>query len=193
MMAVVENSLELAKVSLEKGGLRPDSLTAALARAMKDNRGELVALHDQPAVAGRDRGLEAENDDRGALGQRRAQPFERASRDQRRIAERDQDVVGTGRDGIGCLQHRMRGAKPLALHEDRGVRAEPTDCRGDRLMMRRHHHRDRVALAPRNTCQYVRQQRLARDRVEHLRQRRAHSGAVAGRKHDGETGAFHGR
>ena len=44
MMAVRENSLELAKVSLEKGGLRPDSLSAALARAMKDNRSELVAL-----------------------------------------------------------------------------------------------------------------------------------------------------
>jgi len=41
---VQENSLELVKASLEKGGLRPDSLTAAVALASKNSRVEMVEL-----------------------------------------------------------------------------------------------------------------------------------------------------
>ena len=41
---VQENSLELLTASLEKGGLRPDSLTAAVALASKNNRTEMVEL-----------------------------------------------------------------------------------------------------------------------------------------------------
>jgi ankyrin repeat protein len=41
---VQENSLELVMASLEKGGLRPDSLTAAVALASKNNRTEMVDL-----------------------------------------------------------------------------------------------------------------------------------------------------
>lgn len=41
---VQENSLELVRASLEKGGLRPDSLTAAVALASKNNRTEMVDL-----------------------------------------------------------------------------------------------------------------------------------------------------
>jgi hypothetical protein len=44
LLAIRQNSPELAKDSLEKGGLRPDSLTVALVRASKDNRDELVEL-----------------------------------------------------------------------------------------------------------------------------------------------------
>ncbi|HEU0004969.1 MAG TPA: ankyrin repeat domain-containing protein [Terriglobia bacterium] len=44
MFGVQQNSLELATASLEKGGLRADSLTRAIARASKDNRSELVDL-----------------------------------------------------------------------------------------------------------------------------------------------------
>ena len=41
---VQENSLELVTASLEKGGLRPDSLTAAVALASKNNRAKMVEL-----------------------------------------------------------------------------------------------------------------------------------------------------
>ena len=41
---VEQNSLELISASLEKGGLRPDSLTAAVALASKNNRAEIVEL-----------------------------------------------------------------------------------------------------------------------------------------------------
>ena len=41
---VQENSFELVTASLEKGGLRPDSLTAALALASKNSRAEVVEL-----------------------------------------------------------------------------------------------------------------------------------------------------
>jgi hypothetical protein len=44
MFGVQQNSLELVTASLQKGGLRDDSLTAAIARASKDNRSELVEL-----------------------------------------------------------------------------------------------------------------------------------------------------
>lgn len=41
---IQENSLELVTASLEKGGLRPDSLTAAVALASKNNRTEMIEL-----------------------------------------------------------------------------------------------------------------------------------------------------
>ena len=41
---VEENGLELVTASLEKGGLRPDSLTAAVALASKNSRPEMVEL-----------------------------------------------------------------------------------------------------------------------------------------------------
>ena len=41
---VEQNSLELISASLEKGGLRPDSLTAAVALASKNSRVEMVEL-----------------------------------------------------------------------------------------------------------------------------------------------------
>jgi ankyrin repeat protein len=41
---VQENSLELVTASLEKGGLRPDSLTVAIALASKNSRAEMVEL-----------------------------------------------------------------------------------------------------------------------------------------------------
>jgi ankyrin repeat protein len=41
---VQENSLELVTASLEKGGLRPDSLTAAVALASRNSRPEMVEL-----------------------------------------------------------------------------------------------------------------------------------------------------
>jgi len=44
MFGVEQNSLELLSASLEKGKLRPDSLTVAVALASKSNRAELVEL-----------------------------------------------------------------------------------------------------------------------------------------------------
>lgn len=44
MFGVEQKSPELLSASLEKGGLRPDSLTAAIARASKNNQSELVEL-----------------------------------------------------------------------------------------------------------------------------------------------------
>jgi ankyrin repeat protein len=44
MFGVQQNSPELVTASLEKGGLRPDSLTAAIARVSKGNQSELVEL-----------------------------------------------------------------------------------------------------------------------------------------------------
>lgn len=47
MFGVQENSLELVTASLGKGGLRPDSLTAAVALSSKNSRTEMVELLKQ--------------------------------------------------------------------------------------------------------------------------------------------------
>jgi ankyrin repeat protein len=44
MFGIEHKSLELLSASLEKGGFRPDSLTAALARASKNNQTEFIEL-----------------------------------------------------------------------------------------------------------------------------------------------------
>ena len=89
------------------------------------DRHQPVALDQQPAVAGRIGGAKAEHGERCAVLQRRAHPLEGLGRDQRRIAERDQKIVGAAGDRLAGRQHRMRGAEALALNEGRGIRPHP--------------------------------------------------------------------
>ena len=86
-------------------------------------------------------------------------------------------------------QHRMRGAEPLALNEGRGIGADAFDLVGDRLVVGSDHHGERGARSVRGGVQHMRQQRLAGDGMQHLRQRGSHARALAGREHDGEAGS----
>ena len=86
------------------------------------DRDQSVALDQQPAIAGRIGGAKAEHGERCAVLQRRAQPRKGFGRNQRRIAERDQQIVGAAGDRLAGRQHRMRGAEPLALNEGRRIR-----------------------------------------------------------------------
>ena len=149
----------------------------------------MAALEQQPAVAGGIGGAEAEHGEGCALRQRRAQPRKGLGRNQRRVAERDQQIVGAARDRLAGGQHRMRGAEPLALDEGRGIRAHALDLVGDRLVVRPDHDRERGAASVRGGIQHMRQQRLAGDGMQHLRQRGAHPRALAGRKHDSQAGS----
>ncbi len=153
------------------------------------DRHQAVALEQQPAVAGRIRGAEAEHGKGGALLQRRAQPRKGLGRNQRRIAERHQQIVGAARDRGAGGQHGMRGAEALGLNEGRSIGADARNLVGDRLVVRPDHDRERSARSVRGGVQHMRQQRLAGDGVQHLRQRGSHARALAGRKHDSQAGS----
>ena len=84
---------------------------------MLADRHQAVALEQQPAVAGGVGGTEAEHGEGGALRQRRAQPRKRLGRNQRRVAERHQQIVGAAGDRVAGGQHGMRGAEALGLNE----------------------------------------------------------------------------
>ena len=153
------------------------------------DRHQAVALEQQPAVAGGVGGAEAEHGEGCALRQRRAQPRKCLGRNQRRIAERHQQIVGAARDRGAGGQHGMRGAEALGLNEGRRIGADALDLVGDRLVVRPDHHRERSARSVRGRVQHMRQQRLAGDGVQHLRQRGSHARALAGRKHDSQAGS----
>ena len=83
----------------------------------------------------------------------------------------------------------MRGAEALGLNEGRRIGADALDLVGDRLVVRPDHDRERGACSVRGRVQHMRQQRLAGDGVQHLRQRGSHARALAGRKHDSQAGS----
>ncbi len=56
-------------------------------------------------------------------------------------------------------------------------------------MVRPDHDRQRGTRSVRGRVQHMRQQRLAGDGVQHLRQRGPHARALAGRKHDSQAGS----
>ena len=106
------------------------------------DRHQAVALEQQPAVAGRIRGTEAEHREGCALLQRRAQPRKCLGRNQRRIAERHQQIVGAAGDRRAGGQHGMRGAEALGLNERCCIGADALDLVGDRLVVRPDHDRE---------------------------------------------------
>jgi hypothetical protein len=153
------------------------------------DRHQAVALEQQPAIAGGVGGTEAEHGKGGALRQRRAQPRKCLGRNQRRVAERHQQIVGAARDRRAGGQYGMRGAEPLGLNERRRIGADARNLVGDRLVVRPDHDRERSARSVRGGVEHMRQQRLAGDGVQHLRQRGSHARPLTGRKHDSQAGS----
>ena len=84
---------------------------------MLDDGDEFRPLRHQTAVAGRVRGLESQNRDRGAIGDRAAKLVQRLRLNERRIAEHHHNVVSALFDGGFGRQNRMRGAAAFFLHE----------------------------------------------------------------------------
>ena len=87
-------------------------------------------------------------------------------------------------------QHRMRGAAPLGLDEDLRLRQHAPRLVGDRLRVRPDHDGGHFGPGAAHRRQHMREQRAPGDRVQHLRQRRAHARALAGGEHDREAGSF---
>jgi len=156
---------------------------------MLADRHQAVAFEQQPAVAGGVDGTEPEHGKGGALRQRRAQPRKCLGRNQRRVAERHQQIVGAAGDRVAGGQHGMRRAEALGLDEGRRIRADARNLIGDRLVVRPDHDRERRARSVRGGIQHMRQQRLAGDGVQHLRKPGPHASALAGRKHDSQAGS----
>ena len=153
------------------------------------DRHQPVALDQEPAVAGGVGGAKTEHGQRRAVLQRRAQALEGRGRNQRRIAERDQQIVGAAGDRLARREHRMRGAETLALNEGRRIRTQAPGLLLDRPVVRPDDHGERGARAFRGGAQHMRQQRLAGHRMQHLRHRGTHPRALAGREHDGQAGS----
>ena len=86
-------------------------------------------------------------------------------------------------------QHGMRSAEALGLNEGRSIGACPPDLVGDRLVVRPDHDREGSPCSVRGGVQHMRQQRLAGDGVQHLRQGGSHARTLAGRKHDSQAGS----
>ena len=114
--AVERHHAGIAEIDLALGG-------AGL--GMLADRHQPIALDQQPAVAGGIGGAKAEHGERRAVLQRRPQPRKCLGRNQRRVAERDQQIVGAAGDRLARRQHRMRGAEPLALDEGQRHPAAP--------------------------------------------------------------------
>ena len=151
---------------------------------MLADRDQAIAIHQQAAIAGRIGGAETEHRERRALGEGLAHPRKRLRRNQRRIAEDHQQIVGAARNRLARRQHRMRRAEPLALDKGLGVGADAADFVGDRLVVGADHHRKPRVPARRRGMQDMREQRLSGHGMQHLRQAGAHPRALAGREHD---------
>jgi len=156
---------------------------------MLADRHQMIALDQQAAVAGGVGGAKAEHGERRTVYQRRPQPRKSLRRNQRRIAEHDQQIIGAARQCLAGRQHSVRGAETFTLHEGRGIRALPPGLLRDVGMVRSDHHGERGAGTFGRCGQHMRQQRLAGDRMQHLWHRRPHARALAGREHDGEAGS----
>ncbi len=152
------------------------------------DRNQAVAFDDEAAITGRIGRAKAERRDRSALGERRAQPRERAGRDQRRIAEGNEEIIHPARNRIARREHRMRGPEPLGLHEGERVRADPPRLVRHGLMIGPDHDGERGAGSPGCRRQHMSKQALVSDRMQHLRQARSHARAFAGGEHDREAG-----
>ena len=133
------------------------------------DRDQLVILHDQPTIAGRIIGAEAEHDQRRTLFQRFTQPREGCGRNQRRVAERHQQIVRAFVDCRAGGKHRMRRAQPLMLHKGRGIRPGAAGFSRNVLTVRPDDDGQRIAIAGGGCCQHMRQQRLPGDLVQNLR------------------------
>ena len=153
------------------------------------DRHQAAALEQQPAVAGGIRGAEAEHGQRRPLLQRRAQPRKRVGRNQRRVAERHQQIIGAARDRRAGGQHGMRGAEALGLNENCRIRAAARNLVGDRLVVRPDHDRQRGVRSVRGGVQHMGQQRLSGYGMQHLRKPGPHARPLTGRKHDSQAGS----
>jgi hypothetical protein len=83
----------------------------------------------------------------------------------------------------------MRGAETLALNKRRCIRTLTSCLFRDRTVVGSNDNGKRGACALWGGPQHMRQQRLAGDGMQHLRQRGLHAGALTGGKHDREAGS----
>jgi hypothetical protein len=148
-----------------------------------DNGDELAVLHHQASVAVRIGRPEAEHCDRRLAADCVGEPLERRGGDQRCVAEHDHHGAGRARHRRAGGEHRVRGSASLRLDEHLGARARSAHHRGDGLVPRPYHCRNR-APGLRHRRQHVGDQRAAAHRVQHLGQRGAHARALARRQND---------
>ena len=160
------------------------------------NSDKFAILDDQAPVTRRIGRAEAEHGKRCAFGERGAQALERLRPDERGVAVEDQNLIRPLGDGGFRREHSLRRAAPLGLHENGGIRAYPVCLRGHGVLARSNDNGGRGNAGFGGSIQHMSKQRFAGERMQHLRPRRTHARALAGRKHDRKAGpsqrsAFH--
>ena len=143
-------------------------------------------LRQQPAVAGRIRGREAEHRDGRAFAPARRAACSASRRRTSGVSANITRISSAPRSIAACArQHRMRGAEPLALLENLRVRRQRARLvarpRRDRARPPARCREQPASCAAASTCA---SSGAPADLVQHLRPRRAHARALAGREHD---------
>ena len=121
------------------------ALLSARVFLLADRDQRAVAL-DQPAIAGRIGGLEAQRDEPCPLGEPGAQRRQRLGADQRQIRIADDDVVAAAGERLARGQNRMGGAAALGLHKNLALAAR---CGAPRPPVPRRSARRRPRSGPR--------------------------------------------
>jgi hypothetical protein len=96
---------------------------------MLTDREQFPILDDQPAVTGRIRRLEADNDDVVALRQPLPRRLQRSGSDQRCVAEDHQDIVVALFDRRARGKYGMRRPQPFLLQEGGDRHRASARCR----------------------------------------------------------------
>ena len=154
------------------------------------DRHELAAgAGEEPAVAVRIGGLEAQGRHRRAIRDGGAQAREGLGPDQRRIGEGDQDIVVAALDRRTCGEHGVSGAEAIGLHEHFGRWRELTCNSGHIVPPRPDDQRDGVGAGGLNGGDDMRDHGAACDLMQHLRPRRTHPRALACGQNDSDAAA----
>ena len=139
-----------------------------------------LLVEDEPPVAVRVGGLEAEDGDVGAGVERHDHAPQRCRLNQRRVGEDDEHGAGMTLQRRPRRQHRVGGAELLGLLEDLGCRRNARSLGPHRLHIGADHHGDAPGPCRGGSIQRVRQNRAPADAMHDLGQCRAHAHALAG-------------
>ena len=147
-------------------------------------------MDDQPAVPGRVGGIETQDRYRSPRGKRGTHPPYGLGLDQRRVGERDGDIVEAAGDGCPRRQNRVRGAAPLGLGENIGIGGEAPHFRHDVAAARADDHRQCVAGGRPVGARYrVRQHGAAGEPVQYFGNGGFHPRPLPGRQHERKAGS----
>ncbi|MCY1235585.1 hypothetical protein D9M72_482070 [compost metagenome] len=150
-----------------------------------------TVLHDQTSIPTRIRRLKADHHHVVAGGKAITCGLQRLRRDQRRVAEDDENVVIAFCNGVTRGKHRVPRTQPFLLQIGRDRHAADIGRRRNRFRIATDHQGN---IGNRSACQRLddmSDHRPAGDRMQHLRHGRFHPRAFTRSQNDGQARPFH--